>query len=142
MTDEQIIAVVKDRRIKGWLKQPGFRDYIRDAYDHAAMATATYEGWVREASNRMPGMGDKEFIALGKLLAEIADKMPKRWVKEKVLDADVAKMSEDQLLDFVVDRITAMGGKVILPGRDDAEEKDIKELEVSSEKGSTDNETP
>lgn len=115
MSNEQLALVVGDRRMRGWLRKDGFREWLLNRYEHRSFAGAAYDRWIRLVYERMPTMGDKDLIALGKLLAEVAQKMPERWVKEKILDGDIAKMDESRLMETMLAAARSYGWQVTIP---------------------------
>jgi hypothetical protein len=115
ITQTQAQLILGDKRMKRWCKIPGFWAWFLNKYEHAALADALYDRWIRMAFDRLPDMQDKDFIQLGKLLAEVAKKMPERWMKERVLDADVARMDDSRLMDLVLTTAKNLGWQVTIP---------------------------
>lgn len=112
---EQLQLLLGDRRIKGYLKRADFLPWLRNKHTHAAKADALYDKWLGIVEGRMRDMSDKDIIALGKLLAEVAKKMPERWMKEKLVDADVAKMDDQRLIETILTTARNLGWTVTIP---------------------------
>lgn len=112
---EQLQLLLGDRRIKGYLKRPDFLPWLKNRHTHIARADALYDKWLGLMEGRMRDMSDKDLIAAGKLLAEVAKKMPERWMKEKLVDGDVAKMDDQRLMETILTTARNLGWQVVIP---------------------------
>lgn len=117
MTREQVLLILGDPRLKNWYKRSGaaFHAWLLNKHEHETLAVAAYDRWIRMVPDRMRDMQDKDFIQLGKLLAEVARRMPERWMKEKLVDGDVAKMDDNRLMDLLLTTAKNLGWKVDIP---------------------------
>lgn len=119
LSREQLTGLVGDRRLPGYFKRHGkaFHAWLMNKYEHAAMADAMYHEWLILARDRLRSadMADKDFIKLGDFLAEVAKKKPERWMKEKIIDADVAKMDDARMMETLLATAKSLGWEVKIP---------------------------
>jgi len=118
LTQDQIAQIVRDRRVLGWMKKSrDFRKWLKSPRDTEERIEAAYAQFVEGLELRMVGMSDKDYINCVKLLAELANKMPKKWENTKILDADVGKMSDEDRLRLMVDTLRRMGYEISEPAQ-------------------------
>lgn len=114
LTVSELITITQEPRITGWMRKRGFREWLVGQLETEVQVEAAYMAAVELLSKRV-GRGvisDKDLINTVKLLAEIANKMPKKWENTKVLDADVGRMSDDERIRLMVDTLRRIGYQI------------------------------
>jgi hypothetical protein len=99
--------------VESWWSDPRFRKWFLDNYESAAKAEFLFDEWLNEIGARMTNMSDKDLLTAGKLLSELARKMPDKNMRERVLDAGIGAMAPDRLRQFIVDSAQAIGLRLI-----------------------------
>jgi len=95
--------------LPAWWKEPGFSKWFLDGEEWRAKAELAFELTLDRIIAEAPAAALKDAINANKHLAEILDFMPKRWVKERVLDEDVGKKSPEELKKMIEDAARSMG---------------------------------
>lgn len=108
--------------VETWWLDRKFRSWFLDNYEAAAKAEFLFDQWLEEVAHRLSGMADKDLLVAGKLLAELARKMPDKFQKEKILDAGIASLQGDGLREFIRTNAAAIGLRLV----DDANEGETK----------------
>lgn len=110
-------SICREQRVVSWCKNlEWFRGWLMEPHVHEEQLEALLSRFVDGLNFRCATMADKDYLNAIKVLSEMADRMPKRWVKEKVLDAGVANKTDEQLQQMVLEAAAAMGYKLV---RDD-----------------------
>jgi hypothetical protein len=106
-------SIVGVSAVESWWSDPRFRKWFLDNYESAAKAEFLFDEWLNEIGARMTNMSDKDLLTAGKLLSELARKMPDKNMRERVLDAGIGAMAPDRLRQFIVDSAQAIGLRLI-----------------------------
>lgn len=113
LNSTMLASICRDHRVIGWLnKSKGFRDWLTSPRETEARVEAAYAQLVEGITLRIQSMSDKDYINCLKLVAELANKMPKKWENTRVLDADVGKMSDTAQTQLLIDTLKRMGYEV------------------------------
>ena len=78
-----------------WGKHPEFRKWLVAKHEVEEKAQYLLDNWLRKLEDRLPGMGDKEFIAAGKLLNEIVARQAEQAAPPS---ADLGAKTPEQLV--------------------------------------------
>lgn len=92
-----------------WTEVPQFRPWFLDRYESESRAEYLFSAFLDEIEGRMGAMSDKDLMSAGKLLAEIARKMPEKHSRERVLDAGIGQMSDEARRRFILEGAAALG---------------------------------
>ncbi len=111
----QLVSLTRETRVTGWMRKEGFREWFTNTRENEILIETAYTTLLTGLKKRIPTMADKDAINYLKLIAELANKMPKKWENTRVLDADVGRMSDDQRVALMVDTLRRMGATVVLP---------------------------
>lgn len=104
--------ITRCAEIRTWWKDEEFRNWIVDRNESFAKAELLFDTVLDEMARRLPTMEDKHLIAAGKLLAEVARKMPDKWARgqaDGTTDKMIAKMDGDTLRRFIETTSKAVG---------------------------------
>lgn len=138
MGKEQIVAVLGDQRLTNWFKKKGFKDWFLNKHEHAAKEVALYDRWLFLVEDWMWNRSDeiqfKDLDKIGKTLAELARRMPERWMKEKIIDGQVGKMDNEGMVNLLLTTAKSLGWVVTIPAG--APGADMLEAGQSGEKES------
>lgn len=80
LTAMEVAELVDAPSLTQWWKEPGFRTWFLDGEEWRGDLEFATALWAKELAARMmrsASMSDKDFIAAGKLLAEVTGRMPK-----------------------------------------------------------------
>jgi hypothetical protein len=88
---------------QAWWSDPQFKDWFLNRQDHVERVDYLYELFLDQAEKKLvdPEIQTKDLINMGKLLAELARKMPDKYTKVKMLDAGLADMSDAELKKII-----------------------------------------
>jgi len=111
LTCEDVILLTGDRRVSRWWREAGFAEWCRNIDEfrqrleyQAHLALDTLE---RVLSSDDPKMASAQVNA-AKLIIEAASKMPMRHTKEIYADDRIAKMSQQQLEEYIKKNTAAL----------------------------------
>lgn len=117
LTTPQLAALAREPRVVEWMKRSAeFRDWFVHVRDVEERIEASYSAFIEGVEIRRATMSDKDYINCLKLMAELANKMPKKWENTKVLDADVGRMSDEERIRLMVDTLRRIGYRIDDPG--------------------------
>lgn len=103
-------SIVGVGAVESWWSDPRFRKWFLDNYESAAKAEFLFDEWLTEVGARMANMQTKDLLTAGKLLSELARKMPEKGSgRERILDAGIGSMAPDRLRQFIVESASAIG---------------------------------
>lgn len=102
-----------DNRVSKWWNQDGFRDWFinrdefRQRLEH--LANLTLDMFEEILSDRKASAGAR--VSAGKVVMEVARKMPPRHSTEKFMDEKIGEMDRKQLEEFISRRISLLPAK-------------------------------
>lgn len=109
----RIEAITGEHRVQTWWADKQFRSWVLNR--DAALERAEYlvDLWLDIMAARLPMMADKDIVNAGKLLLEVARKMPDRSPKQDNVPAEFSKKSPDELRTYIQQAAEACGMKVV-----------------------------
>jgi hypothetical protein len=120
-----VMGVVGDSRMQKWWTQPGFKEWFSNQEEfkqrveylvHTALDTLEHI-LVDETAN------SSARVNAAKLLLEAADKMPRKYAKEKVLDEKINKMGKQELEAWLDRQGVSITGTIVTQSEVEDESK-------------------
>jgi len=93
---DRLSRILGEPKLVDWMRDPEFRSWFLSNKHSAAKVEFLYDQWLDQVANRLSTMNDKDLINAGKLLAEIAYKMP-RATKAVAIDVGLSNKSDEEL---------------------------------------------
>lgn len=116
LSPHQLAAIAREPRLPGWLdRDPTLRGWFTSPREMEERVEALFGQFLEGLEWRRREMGDKDYIQAMKLLAEVGNKMPQKWAKERILDETVARMTEKQQVQSLIDALQSRGYNVEAP---------------------------
>lgn len=108
----RIESITGDHRIHAWWKDRSFRSWIVNRDAALERAELLVDLWLDGMLARMPGMSDKDYVQAGKLLMEVARKLPDRS-RPDAAPAQFANKSPEELREFLQTAAAACGLQLV-----------------------------
>lgn len=108
----RIESITGDHRIHQWSSDRPFRNWVLNR--DAALERAEYlvDLWLDGMAERLPAMENKDFVQAGKLLMEVARKLPDRS-RPDTAPAEFSKKSPEELRAFLEQAAGACGLQLV-----------------------------
>jgi len=104
ITPELALELTKDKRIKEWLKIPGFGDWLCNKSEFKEKLTSLIDMAMEKAREILSTNNERAYgaqVSLVKIMLEAGNKFPKQIKDSKEKDGMIAAMDEKQLEDFL-----------------------------------------
>ncbi len=116
LSAHQLATICNEPGVVSWIQQdPDFKTWLTSGRGDETRVNAIFSQIADEVQARFLMFSDKDLINAWKLVAEIADKMPKRQGETVILDSKVASMDDAAKIETLVDALKRLGYAVTPP---------------------------
>lgn len=116
LSGHQLAQLAGDPNVVQWVNtDPEFKQWLVSGRADEIKVSALFRQIADEIQQRFLMFSDKDLINAWKLVAEIADKMPKRQGETVILDSKVATMDDAGKIELLVDALKKLGYGVTAP---------------------------